>query len=145
MRQQGRTVVFRLPLAMLAASLVSLGLGSLGIETLISSDSGILGVVIAAVVGGLMPGGPMIAFPIALSFWRLGAGEVQMVVYLCAWSIFSINRVIAFELPLMGWSFVALRMVSGAGMPFLAGLLAWFLLAVYRGDLSAAPPAGHTP
>jgi len=37
----------------------------------------------------------MVACPLALAFWRMGAGEVQMVAFLTAWSIYSISRVIS--------------------------------------------------
>ena len=128
MLAQGRLVAFRLPAAMLAAALVSHGIASTGIESLISSDSGITGILIACAIGAIMPGGPMVAFPMALAFWRLGAGEVQMVAFLAAWSIYSVSRVISFELPLMGWRFLVVRLASGGAMPLLAALLAWGLI-----------------
>jgi uncharacterized membrane protein YraQ (UPF0718 family) len=41
-----------------------------------------------------------------------------------SWSLFGMQRIIAWEAPLMGWHFVVLRVVSSLTFPVLAGWLA---------------------
>ena len=100
------------------------------------------GIVLAALIGGVMPGGPMTSFPIALIVFQGGAGAPQIVALLAGWSVFAMHRVLAYEAPMMGWGFVALRMSSCALLPVLAGLLAEAVLALtgtLTGGLATGP------
>lgn len=119
---QGRALAIRLPLAMLAASFLAQILPVEDIASVVGPNSGLLGIVLAALLGGLMPGGPMTSFPIALIVYEGGAGTAQIVALLSGWSIFAMHRVLAYEAPIMGWTFVALRMGACAILPVLAGL-----------------------
>ena len=92
--------------------------------TWIGPESGPLGVVIASVAGGFMPGGPFVTFPLVLAFAKAGAGVPQMTALITGWSIFAVHRIISWEYPLLGWRFVALRLISALPLPILAGLLA---------------------
>jgi hypothetical protein len=40
-----------------------------------------------------------------------------------AWSLFGMQRIVAWEAPLMGWHFVAVRTASSLAFPILAGWL----------------------
>jgi hypothetical protein len=40
-----------------------------------------------------------------------------------AWSLFGVQRIIAWEAPLMGWRFVAVRTASSLVFPIVAGWL----------------------
>ncbi|MEO3474487.1 permease [Roseomonas sp. CAU 1739] len=90
----------------------------------IGPDSGPMGVVIASLAGGFMPGGPFVTFPLVLAFAKAGAGVPQMAALITGWSIFAVHRIISWEYPLLGWRFVAMRMVSALPLPIIAGLLA---------------------
>jgi hypothetical protein len=57
------------------------------------------------VPGILTPGGPM------------------LVAYMTSWSLFGMQRIIAWEAPLMGWRFVFVRVVPSLAFPVLAGWL----------------------
>jgi hypothetical protein len=46
-----------------------------------------------------------------------------LVAYMTAWSLFGMQRIIAWEAPLMGWRFVTVRIVSSLAFPILAGWL----------------------
>jgi len=130
---QGRALALRLPLAMLAASFLAQALPIEHIASVIGPQSGLIGIVLAAGLGGFMPGGPMTSFPIALIVYEGGAGTPQIVALLAGWSIFAMHRVLAYEAPIMGWAFVALRMSACAVLPVLAGLFAQAALAVSEG------------
>jgi len=121
---QGSPLMLRLPVALVAAGFIaqlvpqSLVAGSIGAET------GFQGILLASVIGCFLPGGPTVTFPLALVFWHAGAGSAQMVALLTAWSIFAFHRLLAFELPIMGWRFMAIRLLSSWALPVLAGVMA---------------------
>lgn len=121
---QGSPLVLRLPVALVAAAFIgqlipqSLVAGSIGAET------GFQGILLASLIGCFLPGGPTVTFPLALVFWHAGAGAAQMVALLTAWSVFAFHRLLAFELPIMGWRFTAIRLLSSWFLPVLAGAIA---------------------
>jgi uncharacterized membrane protein YraQ (UPF0718 family) len=96
----------------------------------IGPESGVAGIAVASLAGGLMPGGPFVTFPLVLAFAKAGAGVPQMAALITGWSIFALHRIITWEYPLLGWRFVALRLVAAAPLPMLTGLLAEAVVAV---------------
>ncbi|WP_416881592.1 hypothetical protein [Marivita sp.] len=124
----GRALMIRLPLALLAASFLMQVLPVAALVPVIGPQSGLSGIILASVIGGLMPGGPMTSFPLALVVLQGGAGVPQIVALITGWSVFALHRVLAYEAPLMGWRFVALRLVSSLILPVAAGLGAQALL-----------------
>ena len=90
----------------------------------IGPDSGVQGIAVASLAGGLMPGGPFVTFPLVLAFAKAGAGVPQMAALITGWSIFAVHRIISWEYPLLGWRFVVLRRVAALPLPIMAGLLA---------------------
>ncbi|MEX2407660.1 MAG: hypothetical protein WD489_01005 [Rhodovibrionaceae bacterium] len=123
----GKPIFVRLPLAIVAASFLGQLLPQELIGSLLGESTGVAGVLVAVVIGGLLPGGPLITFPIVTAIYSAGAGAPQIVALLTAWSIFALHRVITFELPGMGPRFVAFRLIVTAILPVLAGLLAALL------------------
>lgn len=92
--------------------------------TWIGPESGLSGILVASFAGGLMPGGPFVTFPLVLAFSKAGAGVPQMAALITGWSIFALHRIITWEYPLLGWRFVAIRLIAAFPLPVLAGLLA---------------------
>jgi len=90
----------------------------------LGKDSGMTGILVGSVVGGLTPAGPILSFPIVSILSKAGAAVGPLIAYLTAWSVFAVHRVFAFEIPMMGGRFAALRLVSSLVLPFLAGILA---------------------
>lgn len=129
-------LALQLPLAILLASFLSELLPPAAIAGLFGRESGPWGIVLAALVGGALPGGPMASFPIAVFLWQAGAGPAQTVALLAGWSVFALHRVIIFELPIMGWRFSALRLLACAPLPVLAGLAAALLIRLTGVSLS---------
>lgn len=127
---QGKGLAIRLPLAILAASFLMQVLPVDALVPYIGPQSGLMGMAIASVLGGLLPGGPMTSFPIALVILQGGAGLPQIVALISGWSIFALHRVLAYEAPIMGWRFAALRLAASLVLPVAAGILAEALLAV---------------
>ena len=113
----------KMPFALLSAAFIAQIVPIEELSNIVGPESGLLGITISALLGGLLPGGPMTSFPIALIFFAGGAGAPQIVALISGWSIFAIHRVLVFEAPTMGWSFVTIRLISCALLPILAGLI----------------------
>jgi len=124
----GRALMIRLPLALLAASFLMQVLPVAKLVSIIGPQSGLTGILLASVIGGLMPGGPMTSFPLALVVLQGGAGVPQITALITGWSVFALHRVLAYEAPIMGWRFVGLRLASSLILPVAAGLGAQALL-----------------
>ncbi|HYF06892.1 MAG TPA: permease [Acetobacteraceae bacterium] len=103
-------------------------------------ESGFRGLVLAAIAGGFIPGGPFVTFPLVLTFAKAGAGVPQMVALISGWCIYGIHRVITWEYPLLGWRFSAIRLVAGLVMPVLIALAAEALLPLFPGALTLGRP-----
>ena len=89
----------------------------------IGVESGMRGILIGTVAGGLAPGGPYVSLPIVAGFLRAGAGVGTMVAYLTAWSLWAIAR-LPMEVGILGWKFTLIRIVSTFFFPPIAGLIA---------------------
>ncbi|QKT05105.1 hypothetical protein HUS23_14160 [Ectothiorhodospiraceae bacterium 2226] len=121
-------MLVRLPLALLAASILAALVPADVIGRWLGDEAGLRGILVATLVGGLLPGGPMVAFPLALVLWDAGAGMAQMVTLITAWSVIALHRVLAFEWPMLGGRFALLRLAASILLPALAGLGALGLL-----------------
>jgi uncharacterized membrane protein YraQ (UPF0718 family) len=97
----------------------------------LGADSGLMGLMVAGLAGGLIPGGPFVSFPLVLTFLKAGAGPAQMVALITGWAILAFHRMIAWELPVLGLRFVVIRLASSIILPLLAGLLAQLLLPFF--------------
>lgn len=129
-RKQGKSLALRVPVAVLAAGFIAPIVPRELISANVGPDSGISGIVIASLVGGVLPGGPMVSFPLALVFLQNGIGVPQLIAMMTGWSLFALHRMLIYELPLLGFQFVKVRLVSVAVLPLLAGLFAWAVLAL---------------
>ena len=89
-------------------------------------EAGFRGIVIASVAGVLTPGGPMVSVPLMVALAHSGAGLAALVAYMTSWSLFGIQRIIAWEAPLMGWPFVVARVIPSLAFPVVAGWLVSF-------------------
>jgi uncharacterized membrane protein YraQ (UPF0718 family) len=89
----------------------------------IGAESGMRGILIGTVAGGLSPGGPFVSLPIAAGLLRAGAGIGTMVAYLTAWSLWALAR-LPLEVGIMGWKFVLIRLASTFFFPPIAGFIA---------------------
>jgi uncharacterized membrane protein YraQ (UPF0718 family) len=90
-------------------------------------DSGMLGLVIAAVSGALTPGGPVIGFSIGAAALKGGAGAPQVIAYTTAWALFAFQRLLIWEIPVMPRRLVVLRILASLPLPFLAAGMAMLL------------------
>lgn len=119
-----RSIAPRLPFALVAAECLGRLLPPDIVSGWIGSGSGMGGVLIASAVGAGLPGGPMLAFPLAIALQRAGAGPEALVALITAWSLIAVHRSMMFEIPLLGGRFTAWRMALCVPLPLIAGGLA---------------------
>jgi uncharacterized membrane protein YraQ (UPF0718 family) len=89
-------------------------------------SSGAGGVAIAALAGALTPGGPVVGFALGAAALKSGAGLPQVMAFVTGWSLYTINRVLVWEVPTMPVRFVIIRTLVSLPFPFLvAAIIAW--------------------
>ena len=94
------------------------------VARVVGSESGLLGLLVAIVMGAVLPGGPLTIYPVAGAFLVLGADAGTAVAFITAWNLLGYNRALIWELPFFGAEFVGWRIVIALPLPLLAGVLA---------------------
>lgn len=89
----------------------------------VGESSGLRGILIGSIAGGLAPGGPYVSLPLAAGLVRSGAGIGTMVAFLTGWSLWAIGR-LPMEIGILGWKLTLIRIVSTLIFPPLAGIIA---------------------
>lgn len=90
----------------------------------LGANSGIIGITVAAIAGALTPGGPVVGYSLGAAALKAGAGVPQVMAYVTGWSLFTLNRMLIWELPTMPAWFVRIRILVSLPFPFLAAALA---------------------
>ena len=112
-----------LVLAFIVAGMVQVLLPKELIGKWIGADSGMRGILLGTLAGGVTPGGPYVSLPLVAGFFSAGAGIGTMVAYITAWSTYAVAR-LPLEVGILGWRFTLIRLSCTFFMPPLAGLLA---------------------
>jgi uncharacterized membrane protein YraQ (UPF0718 family) len=89
----------------------------------VGAESGLRGILLGTIAGGLSPGGPYVSLPIAAGLLKAGAGIGTMVAYLTGWSLWAVTR-LPMEVGIMGWKFTFIRLASTFIFPPIAGIIA---------------------
>lgn len=109
--------------AFIIAGMVHVLLSQELIAKWVGAESGMRGILIGSVAGGLCPGGPFVSLPVAAGLIRSGASIGTMVAFITGWSIWAVNR-LPMEVGILGWKFTLIRVVSTAFLPPLSGVIA---------------------
>lgn len=94
------------------------------ISALVGRRSGVLGLALAGLAGAITPGGPTAAFSLLAMLAALGADRGMLIAYIAAWATLGLQRILIWDVPMMGADFSLLRMASTLVLPVAAGLLA---------------------
>ena len=121
-------VLPRLVPALILAGLMQVLVPQEIVARYVGRAAGFRALIIASVAGVLTPGGPMVSVPLLVAAANSGAGMPSLVAYMTAWSLFGLQRIIAWEAPLMGWHFVSVRVLASLALPVLAG---WIVALFY--------------
>lgn len=122
--RQLRPLITRLPMALLAAAFLAVLIPEQAIASLFGEASGWPGILAASVLGGFLPGGPVVAFPLVVVLLDAGAGTPQLIALITAWSVLAFHRVAAFELPMLGVRATVARLIASLPLPVIAGTAA---------------------
>ncbi len=91
---------------------------------LLGRKSGLRGLVVAALAGMVTPGGPFASFTFMVMLRDSGIDRGSLVAYATGWALLGIQRILVWDIPMMGPDFTLLRFAVSAPLPILAGLLA---------------------
>lgn len=91
---------------------------------LIGGQSGLRGLVIATIAGIITPGGPASAFPFLAVMGSAGADRGALVAYITSWAVLGVQRILVWDLPLMGAEFSITRFLVSLPLPIVAGIIA---------------------
>lgn len=132
LRDEGDLMLRLVPViagAVLLAAFVQVLIPTEVVKRWLGAESGWKGVAIASVIGAFVPGGPMASFPLMMAVVGAGAHVAASVAFLTSWSVLAIQRLIVWEIPLMGGDFALVRFLSSVLLPAIAGVSAAWLYA----------------
>ncbi|MFC1538439.1 permease [Candidatus Latescibacterota bacterium] len=89
----------------------------------VGTESGMRGIIVGTLAGGLTPGGPYVSMPIVAGLLKSGASTGTMVAFLTSWSLWAVAR-LPLEIGILGWQFTFIRLGSTFVFPPLAGIIA---------------------
>lgn len=115
-------IVPRMICALIAAEFMAMLIPTEVISQFLGDEAGIIAILIGSLAGMMIPSGPVISFSIAATFANAGASVPAVISFLTAWSIFSAHRILIYEIPLLGISFLRTRATSVLALPVLAGI-----------------------
>ncbi len=128
------SVAPQLALGFLLAGLATVLVPSEAVARLVGDESGVRGLLIATGAGALTPGGPFLQFPLVAALLRSGASEGAVAAYLTAWSLLGMQRVLVWELPVLGPTFATVRWTASLLLPLVVGFAVPYILALVRSE-----------
>jgi len=96
--------------------------------------SGLRGLVLAGLAGALLPGGPMMVFPLTVALGTAGADIGTATAFIAGWSLLNLNRTLVWEMSFFPHDFVYLRYALSLLVPVLLGLAARAIFARAKGE-----------
>ncbi len=121
--EQFFVLVPRMIVALIAAGFIAKLIPATFIAEYLGEGSGIKAILIATGAGLLVPAGPSVAFSIAAVFARADASVPALIAFITSWSVFAAHRMFIYEIPLLGWRFLRMRVLSSMLTPIIAGLI----------------------
>lgn len=113
--------------AMLLAGMLQAVVPKEFITRLLGKETGLKGIVIGALIGIIMPGGPYVSFPLLAVLYKGGASIGAVSALLSSWGLLGLFRFINFELPILGPHFAFARYISSFVFPVIIGVITQLL------------------
>ena len=117
----------RVGAAVIIAAFLQILIPQVIISRLIGEKAGIKSVFIATVAGSLTPGGPLTSFPVVIALYASGANKGALVAYITSWAMIGMQRIIVWELPLLGPDITFIRVSASILLPIIAGTLSLYM------------------
>lgn len=134
LRSSMKMILEILPLlifAFIVAGMVQVLLPQETLSRWIGEESGLKGIFIGTLAGGITPGGPYVSLPVVAGLLKAGASLGTLVAFLTAWSLWAVAR-LPLEIGILGWKFTFTRLACTFFFPPIAGLLAHLLFSGAR-------------
>lgn len=125
------TILPLLLFAFIVAGMVQVLLPHELLSRWVGTESGMRGILLGTLAGGLCPGGPYVSLPLVAGLAKSGAGVGTLVAFLTSWSLWAVAR-LPMEVGILGWRFTLIRLVSTFFFPPVAGLIAHLFFSVSR-------------
>ena len=109
--------------AFILAGMIGKVLPQDSMKQLLGEESGMRGLITATVAGAITPGGPFVQFPIVAALLKSGAGVAPLMTYISAWLLLGFNRVLVYEINILGWKLASFRFAISLIFPIIIGLL----------------------
>ena len=113
----------KMAVAFFVAALVTSLVPRQTIAKWLGRQSGMKGVALATGAGAVTPGGPMMSFPLVASLNKAGAGRPALIAYITSWESLGFQRILIWDLPLLGSEYTALRFIASLPLPFIAAFI----------------------
>ena len=97
----------------------------------VGEESGLRGILLGTMAGGLTPGGPYVSLPLVAGLLRAGAGVGTMVAFITGWSLWAVSR-LPMEIGILGWKFTAVRLATTFFFPPIAGFIAQTIFSGFK-------------
>jgi uncharacterized membrane protein YraQ (UPF0718 family) len=120
-------VLPRLAVGVIGAGFLAKALPQEAITAWLGPNSGISGTALATLAGALTPGGPVVGYAMAAAALKAGAGMPQVMAFVTGWSLYTVHRMIAWEIPTMPIRTVLIRVTVSLPFPF---LMAWVAMLI---------------
>jgi uncharacterized membrane protein YraQ (UPF0718 family) len=117
----------RLGAAFLIAAFIQVLLPRDKVARWLGEQAGLKAVALATAAGMITPGGPMTSFPLVSALHDAGGGRRALIGYLTSWSTLGLQRILMWEVPLMGVEFALLRFAASLPLPFVASLISRYV------------------
>ena len=127
----------RLGAALLIAAAIQVLLPRDKVARWLGDQAGFKGMLIAMGAGMATPGGPMTSFPVVNALHEAGTGRRALVAYLTSWSTQGFQRILMWELPMMGLEFATFRFLVSLPLPIVAGMISTYV------PIDTEPPAAE--
>src|SRR5262249_1400659 len=138
-------VLPRLAPALILAGMLQVLIPQETVARYFGNQSGFGAIAMAAMAGILTPGGPMVSVPLLVVLANSGMALGPLVAYMTSWSLFGVQRIIAWEAPLMGWPFVVVRTFPALAFPFTGGWLVKVCYHEWGGGFRRSPRFRRAP
>lgn len=125
--EAGKLFVFVLPNLILGFTLAGFLMYWLPQELVarwLGAESGFRGILVGWLAGAITPGGPFTHFPILALLMAKGAQAGPVAAYIASWALIGVHRILIWEIPILGWRFVGIRLLASFLFPPLIGLVA---------------------
>ena len=118
------TLAFTLPrivVALVGAGLFAELLPEDEVQALFGAGGGIRGILLAAALGPPTPGGAFVSFAIGAAALKAGASVPAVLAYVTSWALFSMTKILTYEIPMMGARVMWLRVALSWPIPLIVG------------------------